>query len=102
MGIGHHDLVEVKSAVGSLRVKARPTQGIHPSVVALSDGVGHWGMGRIAQGVPFKSKNPETRLVWWGRRDGIGVSPNLIIPASGESLSGRQCWMDTVVTVVKV
>jgi anaerobic selenocysteine-containing dehydrogenase len=102
LGIGFRDLVEVKSKVGSLRVPARPTEGIHPDVVALSDGVGHWAMGRIAQGQAFSSPNPETRLVWWGKRDGIGTHPNPIIPAERDPLSGRQCWMDTVVTVAKV
>jgi anaerobic selenocysteine-containing dehydrogenase len=102
LGVAFRDLVEVRSRVGAVRVPARPTEGIHPDVVALSGGVGHWAMGRVAQGQAFASPNPETKLVWWGEREGIGTHPYPIIPAEFDPLSGRQCWMDTVVTVAKV
>ncbi len=100
MGIKSGDLVEVSSDLGSLRVRAHVTQGIHPRVVAISDSVGHWALGRIAQAKRFKSRDPNTKIIWWDRQ-GNGVHPFPIVPLSPDPIGGGQAWMDTVVRIKK-
>ncbi|HSB03684.1 MAG TPA: molybdopterin dinucleotide binding domain-containing protein, partial [Thermodesulfobacteriota bacterium] len=95
------DRVRITSALGSLVTPISITQGIHPRVVALSDSVGRWNYGRIPQGKPFQSHDPETRLLWWGKH-GTGVHPNPIIPLLEDPSGGGQGWMDTVIRIEKV
>ncbi|MBI5182911.1 MAG: molybdopterin-dependent oxidoreductase [Nitrospinae bacterium] len=101
MGINDGDKVEVRSMLGTLITTAHVTQGIHPDVVAISDSCGHWEYGGIACGKNFKSKDPNTQLIWW-EKQGNGVHPNPIIPIRSDMVGGGQAWMDTVVTVKKV
>ena len=101
MGLKDGERVKITSSVGSLITPAFITQGIHPRVVALSDSVGRWNYGRIAQGKPFRSQDPETDLLWWGKH-GTGVHPNPIVPIQQDPTGGGQGWMDTVVKVEKV
>lgn len=101
MGLTNGDRVRITSPVGSLITPAFITQGIHPRVVALSDSVGRWNYGRISQGKPFRSQDPETDLLWWGKQ-GSGVHPNPIIPIQQDPTGGGQGWMDTVVRIEKV
>ncbi len=101
MNLGDGDRVRITSSLGSLVTPVFITQGIHPRVVALSDSLGRWNYGRIAQGKPFRSEDPETELLWWGKR-GTGVHPNPIIPILPDPSGGGQGWMDTVVRVEKV
>ncbi|MDO9124408.1 MAG: molybdopterin dinucleotide binding domain-containing protein, partial [Deltaproteobacteria bacterium] len=101
MGLNDGDQVRITSPLGSLVTPAFITQGIHPKVVALSDSVGRWNYGRIARGKPFRSEDPETDLLWWGKH-GTGVHPNPIIPIQQDPLGEGQGWMDTVVKLEKV
>lgn len=101
MGLSDGDRVRITSSIGSLITSIFITQGIHPKVVALSDSLGRWNYGRIAQGKPFRSEDPETSFIWWGKY-GTGVHPNPIIPDQPDPLGGGQGWMDTVVKVEKV
>jgi anaerobic selenocysteine-containing dehydrogenase len=101
MGLNHSDRVRITSSLGSLVTSVFITQGIHPRVVALSDSVGRWNYGRIAQGKPFRSDDQDTNLIWWGKY-GTGVHPNPIIPIQQDPLGGGQGWMDTVVKIEKV
>ena len=100
-GIRMGDRVKITSPIGSVTSRAFITHGIHPKVIALSDNVGHWEYGRIAQGKRFKSRDPETNLIWWGKT-GNGTHPNLLIPIQGDSIGGGQGWMDTIVRLTKV
>ena len=93
----------------SLQTTAFITEGIHPRVVAMANGVGHSGFGRIAQGqkinpddVERPLRDPNTDLVWWGKKDGTGANAKLIVPAMPEPVGGGQAWGDVVVTVGKV
>lgn len=101
MQLNHGDQVRITSPVGSLVTAVSITQGIHPKVVALSDNVGRWNYGKIAQGKPFRSEDQDTDLIWWGK-NGAGVHPNPIIPFQQDPLGGGQGWMDTVVKIEKV
>jgi len=101
LGVNNGARIKMTSPLGSLVTPVFITQGIHPRVVALSDSVGRWNYGRIVQGKPFHSEDPETRLIWWGKY-GTGVHPNPIIPIQQDPMGGGQGWMDTVVKVEKV
>jgi thiosulfate reductase / polysulfide reductase chain A len=94
------DRVKITSSLGSLETPVFITQGIHPRVVALSDNVGRWNYGRVAQGKPFRSQDPETSLIRWGK-NGVGVHPNPIIPFQQDPSGEGQGWMDTVIRVEK-
>jgi len=50
LGIGHGDLVEVRSGAGSLRLPAFLYPGIRPELVAIPLGQGHTALGRYAEG----------------------------------------------------
>jgi len=101
MNLNPGDRVRISSSLGSLTTPVFITQGIHPQVVALSDSLGRWNYGRIEKGKPFRSPDPETALLWWGKY-GTGVHPNPIIPVQQDPVGGGQGWMDTVVKVEKV
>jgi len=101
MSLSNGDRVRVTSSLGSIVTPVVVTQGIHPRVVALSDSLGRWNYGRTPQGKPFRSPDPETNLLWWGKR-GTGVHPNPIIPILQDPIGEGQGWMDTVIKVEKV
>jgi len=101
MSLNNGDRVRVTSSLGSIVTPVLVTQGIHPRVVALSNSLGRWNYGRTPQGKPFRSQDPETHLLWWGKH-GTGVHPNPIIPILQDPLGEGQGWMDTVIKVEKV
>lgn len=101
LGISLDDHVRVSSPLGSIKTRVRLTQGIHPRVVAISCGTGHWGEARVTLAKSFESADPDTRLVWWDRH-GNGTHPNNIIPVVLSPGGGGQGWHDTVVKVAKV
>src|SRR4030042_611634 len=101
MSLNNGDRVKVTSSLGSIVTPVFVTQGIHPRVVALSNSLGRWNYGRTPQGKPFRSQDPETHLLWWGKH-GAGVHPNPIIPILQDPLGEGQGWMDTVIKVEKV
>ncbi len=100
LGVREGDRVRVTSSVGSLVTPVFITQGIHPRVVALSDSLGRWNFGRVAQGKSFRSQDPETDHFWWGKK-GTGVHPNPIIPIQQDPYGEGQGWMDTVIRIQK-
>ena len=95
------DLVKVTSELGSFVARAHLTQGINPWVLAIADGLGHWKYGRIARARKFKSRDPDTHLVWWGE-DWFRVNPNTAIPEKSDPIGGGQAWMDTRVSITKI
>ncbi|GAC1419721.1 MAG: thiosulfate reductase PhsA [Burkholderiaceae bacterium] len=107
--------------VGSARVKAFVTQGIHPRVLAVSNSVGYEVSGRAAigrqgrrdtespnVGAAFGSKPKHDDLetaVWWDERlggRGNGHNVNAILPINPQPLVGMQAWFDTVCSIRKV
>lgn len=102
IGVKTGDLVRVESPVGYLVTKAYVTEGIHPKVISIATGFGHWEYGRLAT-LKLKDKpafggteDPDLNNVWW---DDKGVHPNAIIPAVADPIGGSQGWYDTVVKV---
>jgi len=95
------DRVRITSSTGSLVTPVFVTQGIHPRTVALSDNVGRWQYGHVAEGKPFRSEDSETKLIWWGKH-GTGVHPSSIIPIQLDPVGEGQGWMDTVIRIEKV
>lgn len=95
------DLVKVTSQLGSFVARAHLTQGIHPWVLAIAEGLGHWKYGYIARARRFKSRDPDTRLVWWSK-DWLRVNPNTAIPERSDPIGGGQAWMDTRVSIMKI
>lgn len=92
--------VRVSSDVGTVEVRVRITQGIHPQVVALASGFGHEALGRIARAESFQSDDPMTLHVWWGKK-GTGVNVNTLVPGK-TGKPGGLVWMDTRVSIESV
>ncbi len=94
------DRVKISTKLGSFEAEARLTFGIHPRAVGIERNLGHWGFGNVAQGKRFKSKDPNTSLVWWGK-EGHGFSPNRIIYGNSDPIGGGEGWNDTLVFISK-
>ena len=109
------------SVVGTARVKAFVTQGIHPKVVAVSNSVGYTVSGRAAigrqgardteaavgnQGYGSAPRHDDLAdSVWWDQRRGgrgNGHNINAILPINPQPLVGMQAWFDTVCTIQKM
>jgi anaerobic selenocysteine-containing dehydrogenase len=118
VGVGEGDLVKVVTRTGHFVIRAWPTEGIRPGVVAASHHMGRWrldrGLGtdrwasalvrldraagvwriRQEQGVrPFDSPDPDSRRVWW---TDAGVHQNLAFPPQPDPISGMHCWHQLV------
>jgi thiosulfate reductase/polysulfide reductase chain A len=50
IGVREGDEVWVESRFGRVKARAHLTEGIHPEVVGLQHGFGHWALGRAAKG----------------------------------------------------
>ncbi|MHB8858894.1 MAG: molybdopterin-containing oxidoreductase family protein [Thermoleophilia bacterium] len=93
----------------SLESTAFLTEGVHPQVIAMANGVGHTAFGSVAQGEKVKVseidnvelKDPNLELVWWKEKGGIGVNSKQIVPAASDPIGGGQSWGNVVVTVAK-
>ena len=119
LGIETGDLVRVTTRIGHYVNKAWVTEGMRPGIVACSHHLGRWrlhdeGTDRMAgvkvvredlgSGVvrfrraediaPYKSKDPDTKRIWW--TDG-GVHQNLTFPVQPDPVSGQHCWHQRVV-----
>ena len=101
LGIQNGSRVRVVSHAGSLIVRALTTQRIHPNSVARAGGLGHTAGGKTARGLPFQSKDPDTRLIWWAKK-GNGVNPNSIIDDQKGELGFSIGLKDTLVRIEKI
>lgn len=81
LGIADGDSVYVESQVGQIRATAKLSEGIHPNVVAMCYGQGHWAYGRHARGV--------------------GANPNEITGVMYEHITGMSAYFNTRVKVQK-
>lgn len=100
-GISEGDAITLKSRIGEVAATAMVTPTIAPGVLAVSTHVGRWEGGRYAAGkrTPFAvDDDHHDKYQWW---QAGGTHANWIIPDNPEPISGQQCWMDTVITVVK-
>jgi anaerobic selenocysteine-containing dehydrogenase len=81
LGIKDKDLVWVESPFGRIKVRARVIGGVHPQVVSIARGQGHYSGGS------------------WQK--GIGVNPNEIVGVDYDHLSGQSAIFNTRVRVYK-
>ena len=127
-GISNGDLVEITTyrpsghtfqptgeALGSARIKAFVTEGIHPRVVSVSNSVGHLFGGRVANGraeprqeLPAYGNADDDGLqhdLWWSEKlggRGNGTNINAILPIQPSPMLGMQGWFDTVCSIRKI
>ncbi len=131
LGIKTGDMVEITTyrpkgntyratgePIGSARLRAFVTEGIHPRVLAVSNSLGHLFGGRaaIAERGP-RHKGPAydpnviaedsdlAETLWWDKRSGgkgAGFNINAILPIQPAPVTGMQSWYDTVCAVRKV
>jgi thiosulfate reductase/polysulfide reductase chain A len=76
LGVGDGDEVDVESPYGKTRAKAKVSKRMHPEVVGLQHGFGHWAGGSNAKGR--------------GTADG-NLRPTKGDPLSGQSLHKENC-----------
>ncbi|MDH4265206.1 MAG: molybdopterin-dependent oxidoreductase [Deltaproteobacteria bacterium] len=100
-GLRDGDRVKISSPAGSLTVRVRFSQGIHPRVVTLTEGLGHWALGRFARAKKEKSSDFDTGLLWW-EKQGNGVNARALIAADFDPVAGGIAWNDTRVTLTKI
>ncbi|MBI3931023.1 MAG: molybdopterin-dependent oxidoreductase [Chloroflexi bacterium] len=81
LGIRDGEMVWVESLFNRIKVRARVTEGIHPQVVAIAVGQGHYAAGRWQQA--------------------IGVNPNEIIGVDYDRFSGQSSFFNTRVKVYR-
>jgi anaerobic selenocysteine-containing dehydrogenase len=81
LGISDGDMVWVESPFNKIEVRARVFEGIHPGVVSIASGQGHYARGKWAKG--------------------IGVNPNEIIGVDYDRLSGQAAYFNTRVRVYR-
>jgi len=81
LGIGDGDLVTVENQYARARARAKVTRRIHPDVVGLLHGFGHWGFGQIAKGK--------------------GTNDGQFIPGKAERICGMAALKDGAVRVYK-
>ena len=72
----------VESPFNRIKISARVIEGIHPQVVSISYGQGHYEGGKWQQG--------------------IGVNPNEIIGVDYDHLSGQSSFFNTRVKIYSV
>jgi len=75
-GIQDGDEVWIESPYGKIKSKVSLTQGIHPEVIGLQHGFGHWAMGKVAKGK--------------GSLDAF-LRPTVADPISGQALHKECC-----------
>ena len=131
LGVKTGDMVEITTfrpqgnvyrgtgeTIGSARIRAFVTEGIHPRVLAVSNSLGHLFGGRVATAQRGKrprslaynpnllSEDPDlAENLWWDKRDGGkggGFNINAILPIQPAPVTGMQAWFDTVCTVRRV
>jgi len=82
LGIRDGDSVGLESPYGKIKAKAKLTEGIHPEVVGLQHGFGHWAFGSIAKG--------------------RGFSDAILRPTHADPLSGQALHKQCCVKVYKI
>lgn len=81
-GIAEGDPIIIESEVGRIRATAKLFEGIHPAIVAICYGQGHWAYGR------------------WAKN--IGANPNEITGVMYEHITGMAAYFNTRVRIAKV
>ncbi len=82
MGIGNGDTVLVENIYGSATARAKVTRRIHPEVVGMVHGFGHWALGPVAKGK--------------------GINDSQFVPGKAEGITGMAAHKDGAVRVRKL
>ena len=118
LGLAEGALVKVATRIGSFVLRAWPTEGIRPGVVAVSHHLGRWRkedqpvtnrwssvpvsfqrdgsqllVRRTGEIGPFQSQDPDSSRLWWKE---TGVHQNMTFPVQPDPLSGMHCWHQVV------
>lgn len=80
-GIADGDNITIESEVGQIKAVARLSEGIHPDVVAICYGQGHWAYGRWAKD--------------------RGANPNEITGVMYEHITGMAAYYNTRIKIYK-
>lgn len=81
LGIIDGDIVFVENQFAKAQVRARVTRRIHPNVVGVVHGFGHWGLGPVAKGK--------------------GMNDSQFVPGKADPISGMAAHKDGAVKVYK-
>jgi len=82
LSISDGDIVFVESPYGRVKAKVKITEGIHPEVVGLQHGFGHWAFGKLAKG--------------------RGTSDSVLRPTKSDPISGQALHKECCVKIYKV
>lgn len=91
LGLKNGDAVWIESPFAKAKGTVQVTERIHPEVVALQHGYGHWGFGKVAKG----SLN---KLNAWSA---AGTADGQFLPGKAEKFSGMAVHKEIGVKVVK-
>ena len=102
LGIDRGDIVEVKTATGTVRAPAFPYLGVQKDTIAIPLGQGHKAGGSVAVFDPLKHTPTAANTQWgYGRyARGIGVNAFDLIPV-GTDAAGGLVWTSTKASVSK-
>ncbi len=81
MGLKNGQMIWVESPFGKIRGRAKLSEGIHPEVVAIPSGQGHYANGKWQQG--------------------IGVNPHELLGVDYDHLCGQAAFFNTRVRIYK-
>lgn len=99
LGLAEGEKVEIHSKGMKSTVEVHLTQSVHPEVVAIARGLGHWAYGQVAKGKKFKSSDADTSLIWWNNSKSVHV--NWLIQKEKNRVSGGISGMSSVVKIKK-
>ncbi|HVB32700.1 MAG TPA: 4Fe-4S dicluster domain-containing protein [Gemmatimonadaceae bacterium] len=101
LGIERGDVVEVKTAHGSVKAPAYLYLGVRPDTVALALGQGHRAASPVPNWDPLH-QNPVTNLQWgYGRyARNVGVNPFDVMTATADAAGGF-VWTSTRASITK-
>ncbi|MBI4246502.1 MAG: hypothetical protein HY614_04880, partial [Candidatus Rokubacteria bacterium] len=80
-GVADGDVVWVESPHGKVKARVRTTKRMHPEVVGLQHGFGHWALGRLARG--------------------RGTSDSPLRPTKADPLSGQALHKEACVRITR-
>ncbi|MBF0592847.1 MAG: molybdopterin-dependent oxidoreductase [Nitrospirae bacterium] len=91
LGLKDGDAIWIESAFAKAKATIQVTERIHPEVVALQHGFGHWGFGKVARG----SMNKVNKWSPAGTDDGQ------FMPGKAEKFSGQIVTKEVGIRIIK-
>jgi molybdopterin-containing oxidoreductase family iron-sulfur binding subunit len=87
LGVDRGDVLEIKTAVGTVRAPAFPYLGIHKDAVAIATGRGHRAKAQIAD---FDPMSHDGTVQWgYGRyARGVGINALDLLPVGSDAAGG--------------